>query len=315
MKSVALSVIFASLACAQIPSAATPPPAGTAQPPAAAVAPDTVVAEVDGKKYTAAEVDKLLALFPPDPQTAARVRAQPRQALQYILLMRHLADEALKAKLDQESPLKEQLELQRMVALGQAEISKAHNVDIQISGAEAEKYYKDNPDKFQEAKVKIIYVAFTMNPVTPTDPKAKKPLAEPEAKEKAEDLRKKALAGADFGALAKENSDDRESANKDGDFPPIKHTSSYPEPVKKAVFALKPGEISEPVRMPNGYYVIRLERLAQQPYQEVSNQIFEDLRKKQFDQWMSDLQKRFEVKAENPAYFTGKPAPPAPPSH
>ena len=86
----------------------------------------------------------------------------------------------------------------------------------------------------------------TANPQPSSDPKAKKSLTEAEAKAKIADLRKKLLSGADFGQVARENSDDKESAAKDGDFPPIKRSSSYPEDIKNAVFALKPGEISAP---------------------------------------------------------------------
>ena len=43
------------------------PPASAPPPP---VAPDTVVVEVNGKKYTAAEVDKMIAMLPAQYQQA-----------------------------------------------------------------------------------------------------------------------------------------------------------------------------------------------------------------------------------------------------
>ena len=77
---------------------------------------------------------------------------------------------------------------------------------------------------------------------------AKKTLTEAEAKAKIDDLKKQIEAGADFGKLAKENSDDKDSAAKDGDFGLIKKNSPYPEAIKKTVFELKPGQVSEPLR-------------------------------------------------------------------
>ncbi|MBV9771204.1 MAG: hypothetical protein JOZ32_16660, partial [Bryobacterales bacterium] len=53
--------------------AEAPPQAITPPPP---VSPDTVVAEVNGKKYTASEIDKLIASLPAQYQKV--VRAQPQ---------------------------------------------------------------------------------------------------------------------------------------------------------------------------------------------------------------------------------------------
>jgi peptidyl-prolyl cis-trans isomerase C len=316
-------LVLASLACAQILSAQTPTPispatprqlgptAPMAVPPPPNVPPETVVAEVDGKKFTAAEVNKLMEGFPPQMQLA--IKSDPKRALGYILMTRHLANEAEKAKLEQQSPLKETLEYQRMNALAQAEINQVRNFQFNPSPEEVEKYYKANPGKYQEAKIKVIYVAFSANAVTSSDPKAKKPLSEAEAKAKIEDLRKRVTSGADFGQMAKENSDDKESASKDGDFPPLKRTSPYPEDIKSAVFALKPGEISAPLRQANGFYLIRLEQLKLQSFQEIQPEAYEEMKSKDFNEWMQALQKRFDVKVENPAYFTAKP--PAPAAH
>jgi peptidyl-prolyl cis-trans isomerase C len=309
------------LLCAETLSAQTPPPLSPATPPQTRpqaapaapstpdVPPDTVVAVVDGKKYTAGEVNKLVGDFPPQIQLA--IKGDPKRTLGLLLMTRHLASEAQKAKLDQESPLKETLEYQRMNALAQAEINQVRNFQINPTPDDGEQYYKKNPAKYQEAKIKVIYVAFTANPQPSSDPKAKKTLTEAEAKTKIEGLRKKLLAGADFGQVAKENSDDKESASQDGDFPALKRTSPYPEPIKNAVFALKPGEISEPLRQPNGFYLIRLEQVKSQPYEEVRVEIYEEMKTKEFNEWMQALQKRYEVKVENPAYFAAKPALPA----
>jgi peptidyl-prolyl cis-trans isomerase C len=277
--------------------------------PQAAVAPDVVVCEIDGKKYTAAEVSKILADFPPQMQLA--IKGDPKKALSYILTMRYLAGEAEKGKLDQQSPTKEALDYQRLNTMAQAQINQVRNFQFNPTPAQEEEYYKANPGNYQEAKVKVIYVAFSANPVASTDPKAKKTLTEAEAKIKIDELRKKVGAGADFSQVAKDNSDDKESASKGGDFPLLKRTSPYPEDIKKAVFALKPGQVSEPLRQPNGYYLIRLEELKAQPYEEVRTQIYEEMKQKEFGDWMQALQKRYDVKVENPAYFTPT-APPIP---
>ncbi|MDQ6759303.1 MAG: peptidylprolyl isomerase [Acidobacteriota bacterium] len=294
-------------------SSATPPATPSATPNASKpVSPDTIVAEVDGKKYTAAEISKLLEDFPPDMHLA--IQSNPK-SLGLILLTRYLAGEAAKAKLDQQSPLKEALAYQRLQAMAQAEINQVSNFQINPTPEQEEQFYKEHPDRYQEAKIRVIYVAFVANPVASADPKSKKSLSEPEAKRKIEDLRKQLNSGADFAQLAKNNSDDKESAGKGGEFPPLKRNSAYPEEIKKAVFDLKPGQVSQPLRQANGFYLIRLEEVKTPPFEEVRVQIYEEMKRKDFNEWMQGLQKRYEVKVENPDFFkpqTGVPVPPKP---
>jgi parvulin-like peptidyl-prolyl isomerase len=315
MRILALPLVLLAVAWAQTPPTPPAPPAPPAAPATspAIITPDTVVGEVDGKKYTAREVDELLKFFPP--QYQRQVRADLARAVTYALTMRYLAAEAEKNKLQDQSPLKETLEYQRLNTLSQAEINQIRNVDIIVKPAEEEAYYKEHPELYQEAKVKVIYVAFSaVAPKNPA-PDAKKPLTEQEAKAKIEDLKKQVTAGADFGKLAKENSDDKDSAAKDGDFGLIKKNSPYPEPIKKAVFELKPGQVSEPIKQPNGFYLIRLEEMHVLPYAQVQATINEELKRKSFDEYMKNLQKRFEVKVENTTFFAPKPqAPPALPA-
>jgi parvulin-like peptidyl-prolyl isomerase len=318
MRTLLLSSVFVAMACAQNPAApapATKPPATTpavTTPPAPPViiSPDTVVGEVDGKKYTAGEVDALLKMFPP--QMQRQVRNDLARAVTYALTMRYLASEAEKNKLQDQSPLKETLEYQKMTAMSQAEINQIRNIEIKITPADEEKYYKEHPELYQEAKVKVIYVAFSATPPKNPAPDAKKTLTEAEAKAKIEDLQKQVTAGADFGKLAKENSDDKDSAAKDGDFGLIKKNSPYPEAIKKTVFELKAGQVSEPIRQPNGFYLVRLEDSHALPYEQVRVQINEEMKQKAFNDYMMKIQKRFEVKVENTTFFATKPQAPPP---
>ncbi len=273
-----------------IPGANTPPP-----PP---LAPDTVVAEVDGKKYTAAELDKLINMLPAQYQRAART--QP-QLLGQVFLMQRLAEDALKAGLDQKDPFKDQLEMQRIQVLSTAELSDVNNT-MKVSEEEEQNYYKANPDKFKEVKVRVIYIAFNPTPGRAAAGGKKLP-TEAQAQAKIEDLAKKIKDGADFGMLARENSDDQTSAAKDGDFGAIKQDSSYPQPIKTAVFALKQGEVSAPIKQPNGFYLIRAEEINQQSFDDAVVQILQAVKQAKFQTWLKGMQAQYSLKVENPAYF------------
>src|SRR5438477_9259793 len=123
MKYFAIAVLSCGLLCSQTPVQVTPgTPAVKAPVPApaspAAGAPDTVVAEVGGKKLTAAEVDKLIGALPPQFQQSARTQPQVLpQMISQLFLYKRLAEDAEKAGLDKKSPYQEQLEFGRMQLL------------------------------------------------------------------------------------------------------------------------------------------------------------------------------------------------------
>jgi len=90
----------------------------------------------------------------------------------------------------------------------------------------------------------------------------------------------------------------------------MRSSDNLPEAIRTAVFALKAGEVSEPVKQPNGFYLFRAEEVGTQPYAEVQEQILNQLREAHFKKWMDDLSAGLNLKVENPAFFTeGGPAP------
>jgi peptidyl-prolyl cis-trans isomerase C len=284
---------------AQEPVTVTPgKPSAQAPTPPPPVSPDTVVAEVNGKKYTAADIDRMISILPAQYQQAAHSQTQ---ILSQVFLMQRLAEDAAKAGLDQKSPFKEQLEMNRIQVLSTAELSDVQNT-TKITQEDQQKYYKDNPDKFKEVKIRVIYIAYNPTPgKAATD--GKKIVTEAEAKAKIEDLAKQIQGGADFGKLARDLSDDKTSAAKDGDFGVIKQDSGYPEAIKTAVFALKQGELSAPIKQPNGFYLIRAEEINQKSFDDSIQQILQTEKQAKFQEWLKGMQAQYNVKVENPAYF------------
>ena len=76
------------------------------------------------------------------------------------------------------------------------------------------------------------------------------------AEAKARDLAARARQpAADFAALAKANSDDLGSRDTGGDLGPVEK-GSFGDAFDKAFFALQPGEVSDPIRLPDGFHVV-----------------------------------------------------------
>jgi peptidyl-prolyl cis-trans isomerase C len=268
----------------------------------ATMSPETVVARINGQPVTAAQLMAIIQTNPPEAQK--NLLKDGQTFVGYVAFNRKLAEMAEKAHLDQQSPIKETLEAQRMQTLAIAQFAAAQDA-ITVSGEEQKKFYQANKDRYTQAKIKLLYISFNNNPAPQTDPKAKKILREPEAKAKAEKLLAQIRAGADFVKLVKEHSDDPSKA-KDGDFgTPIRRSEKVlPDDVITAIFAMKPGQVSDPVRTPIGYYLFRLEELTTQPYEEVSSDIFVEIRQGRFTEAMNNLRKGLDFKIEKPEFFT-----------
>ncbi len=283
----------------------TPPAGSPAAPQPEVLKPETVVATVDGKPVTAAELQGLFRTV--GPQVQQNAAKDPSAFLRQYAMLKRLSALAEKDQLDQKSPYKEALAAARMQILYQAAIQHTYE-NTAVLAEEQKKFYDANQDRWAQARLKVIYIPFTENPPAKVEPGAKKPLTEAEAKAKAERLVAQLRTGADFVKLVKEHSEDPTSVAKDGDFPVISKSDQIPENIKAAVFALKKGQISEPVRAPNGFYIFRAEELLVKPYEQVKDDIFNELKLARLREFLDSIQNSVEVKVENPQFFAQAPA-------
>jgi parvulin-like peptidyl-prolyl isomerase len=304
-------IAFSVCLCAQTPPSPKPPvPApqttqpqlAQPQPAPPAPVPDTaIVAQVNGKDITAGEVKKMLAGAPP--QLTQALARDPKAALEQVFLLGKLNELAQQDKLAEKSPWKDMIAFYQKNIYAQAELNYKTN-SFAVSQEDQQKYYDDNKSKYEQAKIGVIYISFAADPKTaPDKPGEKKPLAEAEAKAKAEELAKQLRSGADFATLAKQNSDDKNSAEKGGEFGIVKESDRLNEALKKAVFALKPGEISDPVKQPNGFYLIKVEERSVRPFTEVSPEILNQLRQEKFQTWLKSVQDENKVTIQNADFF------------
>ncbi|MCW1241529.1 peptidylprolyl isomerase PrsA [Bacillus pretiosus] len=93
----------------------------------------------------------------------------------------------------------------------------------------------------------------------------------------AKEIKKKLDAGASFEELAKQESQDLLSKDKGGDLGYFNSGRMAPE-FETAAYKLKVGQISNPVKSPNGYHIIKLtDKKDLQPYDEVKDSIRQNL--------------------------------------
>lgn len=260
---------------------------------------DLVVATVNGEKLTASELKAMLRGA--SPQVQQNFRTNPQRFLTEHARMKLLVAEAEKEKLAEKSPCREQLDWVRSDVLMQALLNDYNRQNL-VTPEEEEKYYETHRDRYTEAKVKVIYVAFA------ADPKAgqgdgRKRLSEEEARAKMESLRKQIVEGADFVQLVKQHSEDATSAAKDGDLGVIRRADQVPDRIKDAIFSLKPGQVSEVVGQPNGFYLFRLEEMKTKTLDEVRQEVNREAQSAKFREWFDSIRKSIAITYENETYF------------
>ena len=123
---------------------------------------------------------------------------------------------------------------------------------VQVSDKEIQEYYEDNPSLFKEEReVKLRHILFNLQEgASETDDKA--------AQEKGQAVLKKAKEGEDFAALATKHSDDPNTKKEGGDLGWMK-PGDLVKVVEDAAFKLKKGEVSDLVKSPFGYHILKAE--------------------------------------------------------
>ncbi len=299
MKFIVPAVLYFCLcATAQIAPQAPKPPALPSLPD------ETVIAVFeDGTPWTMQDFKLALGGMPKEQQQMFLMNR--KNFVEWWASIRKLAQMAEKEKLDQQSPTKEQIAFDRTMLLGQA-MANAHLNSIAVPEEDVAKFYEANRERYKRVKVKAIYIGFG-EPA----PAGKKPLTEDEARQKAMGLLTQIRGGADFVKLVKENSDDATSRERDGDFGTLGAKDSFPDAIRTAVFALKQGEVTEPVRQAKGFYLLRAEEIGYTPLEQAHNEIWVELRQQMYNKWVGTIYGGAKVTYPAPA-FLGEQNAPAP---
>lgn len=276
------------------------------------VPPDRVIITVGDVKITAAQFDMLAESLQPQYRAIARGTGR-KQFADNIVQMLTLAQEAQKEKLTETSDYKARVMFQNANLMASMMVDKLGK-DVQVTDADMKQYYADHKSDYETVHARHILVRFqgSQVPVRPGE----KDLSDAEALAKAQEIRKKIQGGADFAEVAKTDSDDIASgANSGGDLPPFHHGQMVPS-FETAAFAMKPGELSEPVKSQFGYHLILVVSHESKSFDDVKGELETRLKPDQTQKAVSkaiqDLEKT-NPPTLDPEFF-GPDKPPAPPS-
>lgn len=264
--------------------------------------PDTVIAVVNGRKFTVGDLEKLLPSLPNNLQQL--FAAKPQNALEQYAYGEVLAREAEKLKLEQREPYRQQIENARRQVLVQA-VMKEKGEENPISAGNAQKFYEANPEDFRQAWVRIIFIGRAVMAQNLKDKSAAELPDASELKLKAEEAAKLAKEGKDFGELAKKYSDDATTAEKGGVLPtPIRaNQQNIPSSFRQAVLKAAPGTIVGPIEHDTGWYVIRVDKVELPEFAAVRGDIEKQMKDAQLKRWMDEMKTKSSVEIQNPAFW------------
>lgn len=235
--------------------------------------PGRVVATINGKQITAQQAVGMLKQVPEDQR---RSMTNIANLLQQVYMIDQFADQAEKLKLDQQSPWKERLQLDRTQILAQAYMNQMGKGSTAPTGADPQQYYNSHAAEFEQVKLSGILVAFNA-PGTPASG-SKATRTEAEAQQKANDLEKKIKDGGDFSALARTDSDQQQSSVRGGDLGTfMMGDANLPPDIKNAITKLQAGQVSEPIRVPTGYFILKVDSRTKLPFDQVRPSIVQKL--------------------------------------
>lgn len=233
---------------------------------------DPVLVSRNDMTLTQSDYEASLSAIPKEKR--AQMSPSVKQVMIFIenvMVFRALANEARELGMDKDLVTQKEMRLatDKVLGLKRLEAMEASLKKPDFTAA-AKEQYEVKKDKFTIPEtVGIAHVLIKTGERSDAD-----------ARKRAEEVRKKALAGNDFTALVEEYSDDPSKKENKGAFPAVERGKMV-KPFEEAAFAMKTsGEISPPVKTQYGYHVIRLieKKPAQlKPFDEVKESIIRDL--------------------------------------
>jgi peptidyl-prolyl cis-trans isomerase SurA len=172
---------------------------------------------------------------------------------------------------------------------------------IGVTEDEARKYYESHLHEFTTPPT--VTLREILVPV-PTDAKGLNVAADEAAKTRIEQLRKRVTGGESFEKLAAEESDAPSKANA-GLIGPISLNDLSPD-LRKLIEAMKVGGVSDVVRTPRGYQLLKLESSTpvdtlpfDQAREQISERVFTDKRKGEFQKYLDKLRAQAIIEWKN----------------
>lgn len=242
-----------------------------------------VLAVINGENLTQLHFDQFIQQY--SPQMRARAEREKGRFMRELVLQELLAQEGRRLKVDQDPATQIRLRNQMNNIIARAAVQKSVEENSGITDERLQAHYEANKDQYQEGES-----------VTASHILVK---TENEAKAIVGELK----AGKDFAELAKEKSTGP-SGPQGGSLGKFSRGRMVP-PFEKAAFALKAGEVSEPVKTRFGWHVIKVTERSdgkQQDFEQAKEAINKALVSEYIQAMIQGLQDKATIEIKNPDY-------------
>jgi peptidyl-prolyl cis-trans isomerase C len=227
-----------------------------------------------------------------------------RELINYLVRMKLVSGEARRRKLDESPRFKRQMDRIREQVLEGALVADVHE---KLDDATLRKHFDEHKAALERIAARHVLIRTPDSSLPPTP--GKPAFTEEQAKAKADEVVRRVKAGEDFAKVAQEVSDDPQSGPEGGDLGSFTRDSKIAQ-FSQAAFALKEGEVSQPVRTPFGWHVIQVTQKFD-TYEELADLLRHQLAPMRMDELVRDLRKNQKVELDEA--FAG-PEPPFDPS-
>ncbi len=236
-----------------------------------------VLAKVGKSVITADDFVRQISRVPEWARPQFKNKEGKKQFLDELIKKELIYEQAQKMGLNRDKEYLDAVEEFKKMTLVSLILKKEVEEKSMVDDAEVRKFYDENQDKFTiGTQVRASHILVD---------------TEDQAKEISEKIKK----GEDFASLAKALSKDKGSAVKGGDLGFFSRGRMVPE-FEKALFSLKPGEVSSPVKTRFGFHIIKLVDIKEgehasfeQSKDSIRKQLIMQKRKSLFDSYIEKL--------------------------
>ncbi len=278
--------------------------------PVGAIAPGGhVIMRINGEPVTEEEFNAAFSQLPEDAQRQLANPGGKTAFAEQLVRFKLLEQEARRLGVDRDPRVAAALSADRMNILASAVAQKlvATPTDQAVRD-----FYTKNAAAFESLDVSHILIAYAGGMAPPRA--GGNPPPEAQAMAKAQEVVRQLRAGANFAQMAVQVSDDLGSVERGGDLGTIGRNALPPE-LESKVFALKQGQISDPIPSRFGIHIFYVRKRGTQPIEKVQKAIEQRVKNQNTLDRIEVLRKQAKVDFD-PKYFPDqqKPTPTKKPS-
>jgi peptidyl-prolyl cis-trans isomerase C len=248
------------------------------------------------------EIGQELRRAPRELQAFFASKDGQKQFLDRVVRRELLMQEAEKRKLGEQAEIAEQVANLRRELMIRAIVQEEIGAKVKVDEKEVQEYFAAHSDEFSGDTVQLRHI------VVPTEGEAK-------------ELQARLAKNESFEELAKKHSRDTNSAPKGGDLGFLGREQMLPD-FARAAFALKTGEVSDVVRTPFGFHLIKLVNRKkgqsltfEQVKAQLQRRLLDERQAQRFQAWVKELESGAKIARDESLLPVGKadaPASPAP---